>query len=59
MVSKYKFSESNIGSRVVPYFDWDTSGSRDVSWVCEFVEGKSRPLCCLHQHEITCHSTIE
>ena len=56
---KYESSNTNISSRVVPYFVLDTSGSHDVSWVCEFVEGKPRPLGCLHRHEIACCSKIE
>ena len=48
VMSKYEFSNWNIGSRVVPYFDLDTSGCQDVSRVSQFIEGKSRPLCSLH-----------
>ena len=36
MVSKYVFSNTNIGSRVVPYFDLATSDRHDVSWVRTF-----------------------
>ena len=47
-MTKYKLSNSNIGSRVVPYFDLDTSGCQDVSRVSQFIEGKLRRLCSLH-----------
>ena len=50
---------TETSSRVVSHFDLDTSGSHDASWVCEFVEGKSRPLCCLHLHEVTRCSTVD
>ena len=30
-----------------------------MSCVCEFVEGESRPLCCLHGHEVTRCSTVD
>ena len=39
MVTKYKLSNSNMSSRVVPYFDLDTSGCQDVSRVSQFREG--------------------
>ena len=60
-MSIYEFWNANLGSRimVVLCFDLDTSGSHNVSWMGEFIEWKSRPLCCLHRHEITCRSTIE
>ena len=48
VMTKYKLSNSNISSRVVPYFDLDTSGCQDVSRVSRFIEGKSGPLWSLH-----------
>ena len=47
-MTKYKLSNSNISSGVVPYFDLDTSGCQDVSRVSQFIAGKSRSLCNLH-----------
>ena len=58
-MSKYELSTSNINSPVVSHFDLDTSGGYDVSGVGQFVEGKSRPLCSLHRHEVTRFSTID
>ena len=55
-MSKYKFSNSNISSHVVSYFTLHTSVSHAL---CEFVEGKSCPLCCLHRHETTGRSTFK
>ena len=40
-MTKYKLSNSNISSRVVPYFDLDTSGCQDMSRFSQFIEGKS------------------
>ena len=48
VMSKYKFSNSNIGSCVVPYFDLDTSGCQELFRASQFIEGKSRLLCSLH-----------
>ena len=55
---KLRTTDWNISSAVILYFDLDTSGGYDESWVCEFVEGKSRPLRCLHQHQVTRGSTV-
>ena len=57
-MAKYRLSNWNISSRVVPYFDLDTSGCQDVSRVSQFIEGKSRPLCSLHRHKIAGRSTL-
>ena len=58
-MSKYEFCNPNIGSRVGSHLALDTSGCEDVSRVCQFVEGKSRPLCSLHRHEVTGCSTVD
>ena len=57
VMSKYQMSKTNIGWRVVPHLRLDKSGRHDLSCVSEFVEGKLRPLCCLHRNEITCFPT--
>ena len=59
VMTKYKLSNSNISSRVVPYFDLDTSCCQDMSRVSQFIEGKSRPLCRLHRHKVTSRSTVD
>ena len=58
-MTKYKPFNSNKSSRVVPYFDLDTSGCQDVSRVSQFIEGKSRPLCSLHRHKVAGRSTAD
>ena len=58
-MSKYELSNSNIRSRVVSHLALDTSGGYDVSGVDQLMEGKSRPLCSLHRHEVTRCSTVD
>ena len=58
-MTKYKLPNSNISSRVLPYFDLDTSCCQDMSRVSQFIEGKSRPLCRLHRHKVTSRSTVD
>ena len=48
VMSKYKFPNSNIGTRVVRYFDLDNFCCQNVSRVSQFIEGMLRPLCSLH-----------
>ena len=58
-MTRYKLSNSNISSRLVPYFDLDTSRCQDLSWVSQFIERKSRPLCRLHRHKVAGRSTVD
>ena len=58
-MTKHKLSNSNTSSRVVPYFDFDTSGCEHVSRVSPFIEGKLRPLCSLHRHKVAGRSAVD
>ena len=48
VVLKYKFSNSNISSRVVSHFDVDTSSGHEVTWLRESGDRKLRTLYFFH-----------